>query len=137
MGNDSLPFIMAILYGFAHCTDQGNVRCAVFDQAGDCLSAWQGDKGISRNACGVGTQGVFKKFGIMSAYPKDKQVARIADNRVLELVIRNLREELVREREKEFVLAGLGKGRGERLRLISQEALEFVYDEMEGDTLLH
>ena len=95
MGDNTPPFVMRILYGFGHCADKGDVRRAVFDQAGDNFTAGKRDKSISGNMGAVGAEGVFEERGIMAAHTKDKEISGIADNSVLEFVIRNLGKKLV------------------------------------------
>jgi hypothetical protein len=86
---------MRILYCWGHCTDKGDVRRTVLDQAGDNFTAGKRDKSISGNMGAVGAEGVFEERGIMAAYAKDEEITRIADNSVLEFVIRNLGKKLV------------------------------------------
>ena len=70
-------------------------------ESGDYFPSMEIHEKLSRN---VGAKGVFKEFCIMATHAKDKEIASIAEDGVLEFVVMDLRKELMREREKKFVL---------------------------------
>ena len=79
------------------------MRRAVINQSGDNFAAVKVHKTVSVDAGAVSAQGVFEESRIMSAYPKEKEIARVADDRVLELVVFNLCKELMRGKRSQGV----------------------------------
>ena len=71
------------------------MRYAVCDQAGDNFTTVKVHKNIFMDTGTVSAQGIFEKTGIMTAYPEYEEIARVADDRVLELVVFNLCEKLM------------------------------------------
>ena len=94
------------------------MRCAVCDQAGDNFTAVKVHKNIFVDAGTVSAQGIFEKTGIMPAYPEYEEIACVADDGVLELVVFNLCKELMREGQKQPVFACFGKRGSEGLRVV-------------------
>jgi hypothetical protein len=77
---------------------------AVLDEGAIYFTARKRDKALRGIWALSVLRSVFEKLCIMAAHTKDKEITRIADNSVLEFVIRNLCKKLVGEGEKSLYL---------------------------------
>jgi hypothetical protein len=100
-GDDSGSLVVGVLDCFGYCADKGDLRGAVFHQAGNEFAAFEVHEHIFVDAGFVGAQGVFEESGVVAADAKDEEVARVADDSVLEFIVVDLCKELVGEGEIE------------------------------------
>ena len=88
-----------------HRANEWDVGGTVMQQSGDDFPSVQVDERLAGN---FRAKRVLKKNGIVSAHAKDEQIARVAQDRVLQFVLVNLGKKLVGEGEEKLVLACLG-----------------------------
>ena len=82
---------MLIFKCWCHRACKGNARGTVVQESGDDFPAVQVDEGLSRN---IRAKCVFEEFCVVAAHAKDQQIARVAQDRVLEFIVVYLGKEL-------------------------------------------